>query len=103
MAELERDTIGRGIEAVPTGLGVFSGRSGRRPLALWCARSEAKRVRRRLKSATTSLERLHLSFAHFAPQEVAERIVASDVSMNAEKKTVTVLFARLTGGCVTLF
>jgi hypothetical protein len=45
--------------------------------AFWRARSEAKPLRCRLKSATTSLEQLKLSFASFAPQEVVERIIAS--------------------------
>src|SRR5438105_15755711 len=61
------------------------------------ARAEAKHLRRHLESATTSLERLQLSFARFAPQEVVERIIASGVSTSAEKKTVTLLFADIVG------
>lgn len=63
----------------------------------WRARAEAEHLRRRLESATTSLEQLQLSFARFAPQEVVERIIASGVSTSAEKKTVTVLFADIVG------
>jgi adenylate cyclase len=65
--------------------------------AVWRARAEAEHLRRRLESATTSLEQLQLSFARFAPQEVVERIIASGVSTSAEKKTVTVLFADIVG------
>jgi adenylate cyclase len=63
----------------------------------WYARAEAKHLRRRLESATTSLEQLQLSFARFAPQQVVERIIASGVSKSAEKKTVTVLVADIVG------
>jgi hypothetical protein len=65
--------------------------------AFWRARVEAEHLRRRLESATTSLEQLQLSFARFAPQEVVERIITSGVSTIAEKKTVTVLFADIVG------
>ena len=60
---------------------------------VWRARAEAEHLRRRLESATKSLEQLQLSSARFAPQQVVERIIASGVSTSAEKKTVTVLFA----------
>ena len=79
--------LAAGIGAVVAALGY----------ALWRARAEAKHLRRRLESATTSLEQLQLSFARFAPQEVVERIIASGVSTSAEKKTVTVLVADIVG------
>jgi class 3 adenylate cyclase len=76
------------------GVGAVIGALG---YALWYARAETKHVRRRLESATASLERLQLSFERFAPQEVVERIIAGGVSTSAEKKTITVLFADLVG------
>ena len=79
--------LAAGIGAVVAALGY----------AVWRARAEAAHLRRRLESATTSLEQLQLSFARFAPQEVVERIIASGVSTSAEKKTVTVLFADIVG------
>jgi adenylate cyclase len=79
--------LAAGIGAVVAALGY----------AFWRAQAEAKHLRRRLESATTSLEQLQLSFARFAPQKVVERIIASGVSTSAEKKTVTVLFADIVG------
>ena len=79
--------LAAGISAIVAALGY----------AFWRAWAEAKHLRRRLESATTSLEQLQLSFARFAPQEVVERIIASGVSTSAEKKTVTVLFADIIG------
>ena len=61
------------------------------------ARSERARLRQRLDLASQELERLQLSFARFAPQEVIERIIAAGISTSAEKKEVTVLFADLVG------
>ena len=58
---------------------------------------EANNMRRRLQIATESLERLQLSFARFAPQQVVEGIIASGLSTSAEKKLVTVLFADIVG------
>lgn len=79
---------------VAAGIGAGIGALG---YACWCGRAEAKHLRRRLQSATASLERLQLAFARFAPQDVVERIIASGVSTSAEKKTVTVLFADIVG------
>jgi adenylate cyclase len=64
---------------------------------LWLARAEARHLRRRLASATTSLEQLQLAFGRFAPQQVIERTIAGGVAIGAEKKTVTVLFADIVG------
>jgi adenylate cyclase len=64
---------------------------------LWRARAEVQHLRRRLTTATSSLEQLQLSFARFAPQAVVERTIADGVSISAEKKTVTVLFADIVG------
>ena len=61
------------------------------------ARSERARLRQRLDLASQELERLQLSFARFAPQQVIERIIAAGISTSAEKKEVTVLFADLVG------
>ena len=68
--------LAAGIGAVVAALGY----------AFWHAWGEANHLRRRLKSATTSLEQLQLSFARFAPQQVVERTIASGVSTSAEKK-----------------
>ena len=59
--------------------------------------SERARLRQRLDLASQELERLQLSFARFAPQQVIERIIAAGISTSAEKKEVTVLFADLVG------
>jgi adenylate cyclase len=64
---------------------------------VWRLRTEVRRLRRRLESASSSLQQLQLSFSRFAPQEIVERTIASGVSTSAEKKTVTVLFADLVG------
>lgn len=60
-------------------------------------RAERNRLRVRLEGATQELERLQLSFARFAPQQVIEKIIAAGVSTSAEKREVTVLFADLVG------
>jgi class 3 adenylate cyclase len=65
--------------------------------ALHRSRSERTRLRQRLDAAAKELERLQLAFAHFAPPQVVERIIAAGVSTSAEKKHVTVLFADIVG------
>jgi adenylate cyclase len=60
-------------------------------------RAERARLHERLESAAQELERLQLSFARFAPQQVIEKIIAAGVSTSAEKREVTVLFADLVG------
>jgi adenylate cyclase len=60
-------------------------------------RGEIARLHRALQSLSGDLERLQLSFARFAPQEIIERIIAKGVSTTADRKEVTVLFADLVG------
>lgn len=63
---------------------------------LWLrTRADAVRLRERLETAARQLQRLQISFARFAPQEVVDRIAASGVPTAAEKKEVTILFADL--------
>jgi adenylate cyclase len=76
------------------GIGAVLGAAG---YVVWCARTEIKHLRRRLVIATASLERLQLSFARFAPQQVVDGIIASGVSTSAEKRIITVLFADIVG------
>lgn len=65
-------------------------------LYLWLrSRADATRLRERLETAASELQRLQISFARFAPQEVVDRIAAIGVPTAAEKKDVTILFADL--------
>lgn len=57
--------------------------------------AERRRMRRRLDMATAELQRLQTSFAHFAPSAVVDGIVARGRARDAERKSVTVLFADL--------
>jgi MYXO-CTERM domain-containing protein len=66
-------------------------------LVLQRRRGEIHRLHRALHSSSQDLERLQLSFARFAPQEIIERIIAKGVSTTADRKEVTVLFADLVG------
>ncbi len=61
------------------------------------SRREVARLRRRLESSAMELQRLQLAFSRFAPDEMVERIIASGVPTQGEKKEVTVLFADLVG------
>jgi class 3 adenylate cyclase len=61
----------------------------------WRARTAASQLRQRLERAAMELQRLQISFARFAPEEVVERIAASGVPTAAEHKEVTILFADL--------
>ena len=79
---------------VAVGIGALVGAAS---YGFWYVRTRANNMRRRLQIATESLERLQLSFARFAPQQVVEGIIASGVSTSAEKKLVTVLFADIVG------
>jgi adenylate cyclase len=79
---------------VAVGIGALAGAAS---YGFWYVRTRANNMRRRLQIATESLERLQLSFARFAPQQVVEGIIASGVSTSAEKKLVTVLFADIVG------
>jgi class 3 adenylate cyclase len=64
-------------------------------LALQRLYADRRRLRRRLETASTELQRLQTSFAGFAPSAVVEGIVARGKPTEAEKKQVTVLFADL--------
>jgi class 3 adenylate cyclase len=64
---------------------------------LWRSRREISEQRKRLEVSAHDLERLQHSFSRFAPEEVVERIVASGVSTQGERKEVTALFADLVG------
>jgi adenylate cyclase len=79
---------------VAAGIGALAGTAS---YGFWYVSTRANNVRRRLQIATASLERLQLSFARFAPQQVVEGTIASGVSTSAEKKLVTVLFADIVG------
>jgi adenylate cyclase len=60
------------------------------------ARSRAA-CSRALARATADLERLQISFARFAPEEVVEQIAARGIASEAAEREVTVLFADLKG------
>jgi adenylate cyclase len=79
---------------VAAGLGVLS-----TALAASLARSRGSvaRLRARLGTSATELERLSHAFARFAPVELVERVIASGVPTRGERKEVTVLFADLFG------
>lgn len=68
-------------------------------LALWIRRLRRDRARlhAQLERTAAQLENLQLAFSRFAPEEVIERVIASGVSEQGEKKEVTVLFADLVG------
>jgi adenylate cyclase len=67
-------------------------------LLLWLrTRAEVRQLYTRLEAAAGELQRLQISFARFAPEQVVERIVASGVPTAAEKREVTILFADLVG------
>src|SRR5262245_25952131 len=57
--------------------------------------AEWRRMRRRLDVATAELQRLQTNFAQFAPSVVVDGIVARGRARDAERKSVTVLFADL--------
>jgi class 3 adenylate cyclase len=61
----------------------------------WRAHTAGSQLRRRLETAAMELQRLQISFARFAPEEVVERIAATGVPTAAENKEVTILFADL--------
>ena len=61
----------------------------------WRAHTVAAQLRQRLETAAMELQRLQISFARFAPEEVVERIAASGVPTAAENREVTILFADL--------
>jgi len=67
-------------------------------LYLWSrAHATGAQLRQRLETSAMELQRLQISFARFAPEQVVERIVASGVPTAAAKKEVTILFADLVG------
>jgi len=67
-------------------------------LLLWRrSRAETVRLRRALQSSAGDLERLQLSFARFAPQQVIERIITKGVATTADRNEVTVMFADIVG------
>jgi class 3 adenylate cyclase len=63
----------------------------------WRAHTEGAQLRQRLETSAMELQRLQISFARFAPEQVVERIAASGVPTAAEKREVTILFADLVG------
>jgi adenylate cyclase len=63
----------------------------------WHERRERLRLRARLEDATTNLERLQNTFAHFVPGQLVDRIITGGVENSGEKREVTVLFADLVG------
>jgi adenylate cyclase len=60
-------------------------------------RARVAKLRRALEAKSAELERLQVSFARFAPEEIVERILAEGVSARGERKEVTALFADLVG------
>ena len=66
-------------------------------LRLWRECRESARLRSRLESAAEDLESLQRSFSRFAPDEVIERVIASGMSSQGERKEVTALFADIVG------
>ncbi len=67
-------------------------------LAAWRrTRRQLTRLQRRLESSAMELQRLQMAFARFAPAQVVDRIAASGVATDAEKRDVTILFADLVG------
>jgi adenylate cyclase len=60
-------------------------------------RSRSRRSDLRLDKAMRELESLQNAFARFAPHEVVERVIEGGVSLGAESKEVTILFADLKG------
>lgn len=64
---------------------------------LWWSRREVDRLRDGLRFAGDDLERLQRSFSRFAPEEIVERIIASGVPTQGERKEVTALFADVVG------
>lgn len=52
-------------------------------------------VERRIQDAAAQLESLQAAFERFAPREVVERIIQEGVSIAAEKRDITILFADL--------
>jgi class 3 adenylate cyclase len=64
-------------------------------LALWRSRRQVRSLRRRIEATACDLEALQTSFTRFAPDEVVERIIASGVSAEGERKEVTALFVDL--------
>jgi adenylate cyclase len=66
-------------------------------LAWLRGRVRVAKLRDALEAKSTELERLQVSFARFAPEEIVERILAEGVSGRGERKEVTALFADLVG------
>jgi class 3 adenylate cyclase len=67
------------------------------PIAWWRGRRQLAKVRTALRAKSADLENLQLAFSRFAPEEIVERIIASGVSSQGERKQATVLFADLVG------
>lgn len=63
----------------------------------WRAHAAGVQLRQRLETSAMELQRLQISFARFAPEQIVDRIAASGVPTAAEKKEVTILFADLVG------
>ena len=66
-------------------------------VGLWHFRRETVRLRSLLGEATSRLQRLQVSFTHFAPPDIVERIIEGGLPTKGEKLEVTVLFADLVG------
>ena len=63
----------------------------------WHERRERLRLRARLEDATTNMERLQHTFAHFAPGQLVDRIITGGVEHIGERREVTALFTDLVG------
>ena len=63
----------------------------------WQQTKRLAQAQRRLDVATRELESLQNAFARFAPHAVVERIIADDLSAEAESRELTILFADLKG------
>jgi class 3 adenylate cyclase len=63
----------------------------------WQQQKKLTQSQRRLDVATRELESLQNAFARFAPHAVVERIIADEVSTDAESRELTILFADLKG------
>lgn len=61
------------------------------------SRARVARLREALEANRSDLERLQVSFARFAPEEIVDRVAAEGVVAHGERKEATALFADLVG------
>jgi class 3 adenylate cyclase len=66
-------------------------------IAWWASRMRVTRLREALEANRADLERLQVSFARFAPEEIVDRVAAEGVVAHGERKEATALFADLVG------